>query len=538
ELNREALAYVFDAVNKKAHGEQPNANDEQLQQLLHVSNFGKLYAHAVLRLQPATAEQKKYTEGSWTKYDQSDDPRRARRLSDSLQSHGTGWCTAGESTAAAQLKLGDFYVYYSRDEEGKDTVPRVAIRMQQGEVAEVRGINAQQELEPVMADITMERLKDLPGGEAYIQRAEDMKRLTALDRKLADNPEAELSKDELIFLYELERHIEGFGYDQDPRIQELKSKREVKKDMATLLDTDPEDGDATLAAMAEAFEVYKPNVKRKKYVNLPMQQVLNGYTGLSPKTAQILIDTNMQHFVGSYLSSFNGLNDDIAQQIIPLIQGSDLSNFTDLSEDTFYALAKQFSGDRSTRNIDSPTRGTIWQLIKNIDRFSLPDHQNIADFFMDEGHWLEVGSLPQYFTDLNTGAIADRLLNAGGRDGVVAVAHNLEGFPTVDHEQLAERLLQVEPRRLAMYLAKLNVDKNAYAHRLIEAGLVGELVGYPGESDDFDREVVARIEVEKAAQAERREASRKSEEEIKRRVKEAERDYAERLDDWDDTYGE
>ena len=80
-----------------------------------------------------------------------------------MQGHGTGWCTAGESTANMQLQGGDFYVYYTRDEDGKDTVPRVAVRMQEGTVAEVRGVNAAQELEPVMADITSERLQDLPG---------------------------------------------------------------------------------------------------------------------------------------------------------------------------------------------------------------------------------------------------------------------------------------------------------------------------------------------------------------------------------------
>ena len=36
------------------------------------------------------------------------------------------------------------YVYYTRDEDGRDSVPRVAIRMQEGTVAEVRGVNAAQ----------------------------------------------------------------------------------------------------------------------------------------------------------------------------------------------------------------------------------------------------------------------------------------------------------------------------------------------------------------------------------------------------------
>lgn len=228
ELNREALAYVYDALDKsRVQGEQVDggANNEQLQKLLKAGNFGKLYAHAVLEITPDNPELRNEVRGSWTKFNQSSDPRTARRLSGSLQGHGTGWCTAGESTANMQLQGGDFYVFYTRDEDGKDTVPRVAIRMEQGEVAEVRGVNPSQELEPVMADTTAEQLKDLPGGESYIQKAEDMKRLTAIDKKITANADAELSSTELRFLYELDHEIQGFGYDTDPRISELRKAR-------------------------------------------------------------------------------------------------------------------------------------------------------------------------------------------------------------------------------------------------------------------------------------------------------------------------
>jgi len=52
-----------------------------------------------------------------------------------------------------------------------------------------------------------------------------MKRLTALDDLMTKNPDAVLSKDDLLFLYEFNRTIEGFGYDRDPRIDEIKAKR-------------------------------------------------------------------------------------------------------------------------------------------------------------------------------------------------------------------------------------------------------------------------------------------------------------------------
>ncbi len=224
ELNREALAYVYDRV-KKFHILGEDVDDAKLKQLLKDGSFGRLYAHAFLEVTPDSPESRKEVRGSWTRFRQGDDPRTARRLSGSLQGHGTGWCTAGESTAATQLAKGDFYVFYTRDEDGKDTVPRIAIRMENGEVAEARGVNASQELEPIMVGTVSEKLAELPGGEAYTRRVADMKRLTTIEQRVLADPNVELTNDELRFLYELDHEIEGFGYDKDPRIAEIKAMR-------------------------------------------------------------------------------------------------------------------------------------------------------------------------------------------------------------------------------------------------------------------------------------------------------------------------
>ena len=271
ELNREALAYVYDVLNKsRVQGEQVNggAKDEQLQKHLKSGNFGKLYAHAVMEVTPDSPELRKDIRGSWTKFKQTDDPRTARRLSGSLQGHGTGWCTAGESTANIQLQGGDFYVYYTRDEDGKDTVPRVAIRMQEGTVAEVRGINTAQELESEMADITSEQLTDLPGGEEYIRKAQDMKRLTAIEKKIGANPDAELTSEELRFLYELDHEIEGFGYEEDPRVKEIRTMRgdRDKPELARIL---PESIREQLRGAFMAYSIVAGQLKTEDALGKP-----------------------------------------------------------------------------------------------------------------------------------------------------------------------------------------------------------------------------------------------------------------------------
>src|SRR3989344_892563 len=181
DLNREALAYVLDAINQKYAGQEINLSTleeqdkEQFAKLLSGENFAKLYAWAIEKVTPESQDLLVNTQGQWLKYHQGSDHM---PLVESLQGHGTGWCTAGESTAQTQLQGGDFYVYYSLDKEGQPTIPRVAIRMQENSIAEVRGVAPEQNLDPYINDIVKVKLAEFPDGPAYEQKSSDMKLLT------------------------------------------------------------------------------------------------------------------------------------------------------------------------------------------------------------------------------------------------------------------------------------------------------------------------------------------------------------------------
>jgi len=233
DLNREALAYVIDAVDKRyASTGAKRANedtDPEFEKLLQGENFAKLYGFAIEKVTPADEQGLVNTTGQWVKYAQGADHM---PLVASLQGHGTGWCTAGESTAQAQLQGGDFYVYYSNNRDGKQTVPRVAIRMEGSSIAEVRGIAPEQNLDPYVAPIVEQKLDDFPDGKAYQKKVSDMKRLTEIDHKAqADTP---LDASELAFLYEIDSPIQGFGYSRDPRIEELRNQRNLAEDIQTI----------------------------------------------------------------------------------------------------------------------------------------------------------------------------------------------------------------------------------------------------------------------------------------------------------------
>ena len=241
DLNREALAYVLDAINQKYAGQEINLSTleeqdkEQFAKLLSGENFAKLYAWAIEKVTPESQDLLVNTQGQWLKYHQGSDHM---PLVESLQGHGTGWCTAGESTAQTQLQGGDFYVYYSLDKEGQPTIPRVAIRMQENSIAEVRGVAPEQNLDPYINDIVKVKLAEFPDGPAYEQKSSDMKLLTTIEKKTKQNQA--LTKAELIFLYEIDRPIEGFGYQKDPRIQELISQRNPQEDAPIVLSCSPE----------------------------------------------------------------------------------------------------------------------------------------------------------------------------------------------------------------------------------------------------------------------------------------------------------
>ena len=237
DLNREALAYVLDALNKKYQGAPIDTTtfeeeeQKQFEKLLQSENFAKLYAWAMEKVTPADEQGLSNTQGKWIKYVQGSNHI---PLVHSLQGHGTGWCTAGESTAASQIQGGDFYVYYSNDQEGNSTIPRVAIRMEGGNIAEVRGIAPDQNLDPFVAPIVEKKLEEFSDGKLYLQKVADMKHLTNIDYKIQKG-EA-LNRSDLRFLYEIDNSIQGFGYSRDPRIQEMRSKRNREEDMQVIFD--------------------------------------------------------------------------------------------------------------------------------------------------------------------------------------------------------------------------------------------------------------------------------------------------------------
>ena len=262
DINREALAYVLDEIVNKyqsqikpkealelryqkidkdetltAKGkESRKAEQAQFQEFLNNENFAKLYAFAIDKVAPISKERLENIEGKWVKYDKGSD---YLPLIKSLQGHGTGWCTTGELTAKTQLQEGDFYVYYSNDEKNNPNIPRVAIRMSENNISEIRGVAPNQNLDQYISPVVDKKLAEFGHeGERYKKKSSDMKILTDIDNRFKKGEE--LTENDLRFLYQVDSRIEGFGYKKDPRIEEILNERNKREDLFNLFNCRPE----------------------------------------------------------------------------------------------------------------------------------------------------------------------------------------------------------------------------------------------------------------------------------------------------------
>lgn len=217
DLNKEALALTIDLVTNYEQIKQ--LNDKELESLIENGSFEKLYLYNIKKIYESERNNKDKSnslEGVWIKYNDGD----AKKLVESLEGKGTGWCIASLTIAKSYLELGSMHIFYTKDSRGNYTKPRVCIRQKYNAIAEVRGIEKNQNLEEEMLKITEKKLDEFPDKEKYHKKVKDMEKLTELYNKVKNN--GELTNQEIRFLYEIDCPIDGFGFEKDPRIDEVK----------------------------------------------------------------------------------------------------------------------------------------------------------------------------------------------------------------------------------------------------------------------------------------------------------------------------
>ena len=297
DIYREPLAQIAD-IYLKVKEDNKNLKEPEIREAFS-QKFPSLYADLISKSLAASMENREEVKGEWKKYQQGKNGD-AEKLFESLEGKGTGWCTAGKSTAETQIENGDFYVYYTNDSNGEPTQPRLAIRMEgDNRIGEVRGILPHQGVEPIMQEALDAKLQDFGGeADAYRKKSGDMKILTALDQKREQ--EEPFTKDDLVFLYEINSSIEGFGYQTDPRIAELRKGRNTEEDMLVIFECTKEEIAHVPSQITKDTKAYvgqlEPGIFQKLpdnlehvYTSFPEKKIRRESVEIGGKTAEQLI---------------------------------------------------------------------------------------------------------------------------------------------------------------------------------------------------------------------------------------------------------
>lgn len=233
ELNPEALAITISTIINYQNGKQ--IDDKKLESLTKDGSFAKLYAYNIWKTLEDERNIKNNKldggDGKWKLYTNG-----YQEILDDIEGKSTGWCIISEEIAEEYYNMGNIHIYFTKDKSGNYTIPRVCIREEYGNIAEVRGVLQNQNLEPQMIDITDKKLDEFSDGKLYKKKLHDMEILTEIYEK--SRSFKELSKKELEFLYELNEKIIGFGYEKDPRISEIKRTRNNVADLALIFNID------------------------------------------------------------------------------------------------------------------------------------------------------------------------------------------------------------------------------------------------------------------------------------------------------------
>ena len=251
KLNAEILAKVYRQINDfygvdKKNWLSKNSDDEKLVSLVKSANFPKLYAKELVdtKVILKTPERTEDVHGDWFEYKLGDEEEIASLA------EGTRWCVVDPNVAHNYLVYGEYGHSRSKvaDEESSSKAKFIIFRLEDpnspgvfasngsasirlgpdGKVAEVSGLNEGQAVEDALVPIVKEKALSLPGGENYLQKFDDKQALIRLDKKMEKGED--LTKEELSFLYELDRPIATLDtYNRkDPRIPELKEKYDLE----------------------------------------------------------------------------------------------------------------------------------------------------------------------------------------------------------------------------------------------------------------------------------------------------------------------
>jgi len=186
-------------------------------------------------------------DGKWVKYNNSSD---INVLINSVKGVNADWHRITYPEILDSLfnyNNGEIHVFYTRDESGNYTIPRMFIELTRNNktprVTLVYGLEKHENVECELLDALKDKLDEIGDKKfLYKERIADIKLLNSIYQKHINN--IPLTVEEIKFLYEFDREIRYFGFSKDNKVAELRKKRKDMGDMNKIFRTmDDYEGD-------------------------------------------------------------------------------------------------------------------------------------------------------------------------------------------------------------------------------------------------------------------------------------------------------
>ena len=417
KLNAEILAKVYRQINDfygvgKENWLSKHSDDEKLVSLVKSANFPKLYAKELVdtKVILKTPERTEDVHGDWFEYKLGDEEEIASLA------EGTHWCVVDPNVAHNYLVYGEYGHSKSTgaDEESNSKAKFIIFRLEDpnspgifasngsasvrldpdGKVAEISGLNDGQAVEDALVPVVKEKALSLPGGEKYLQKFDDKQALIRLDKKMEKGED--LTKEELSFLYELDRPIATLDTynEEDPRIPELKEKYDLEYALEKGVDANKMVASLDSCNIAKNLDtLLEHGADINNTVNhMKAYDIAKNLDSLLKHGADV---DNIVNNIASY---------HIAENLDTLLK---YSAIIDVNE-----LVSSLDSHSITRNLDKLLRnGADIDLVVNRMRYS--DIVDKLDYLIEHGANIDVNELVSRLNSFNISDNLDTLLKNG-----------------------------------------------------------------------------------------------------------------------------
>ena len=492
-LNPEVLAKVYRNINEfygvdKEDWLAQHPDDEKLVSLVKSGNFPKLYAKELFETKTIikTPEKPEDIEGDWFTYQLGDEDELSKAA------EGTGWCIADPNVAHNYLEYGNYghSTNEGTDEEssskakfiifklkapnspdGYSTNGVASIRLDpDGMVTEVSGLNEGQAIEDSLIPTVKEKVLSLPGGKEFLQKFEDKQTLIRLDHKLQKGED--LTKEELSFLYELDRPIATLDTynDEDPRITELKEKYGIEYALEKGIDANK-----LVSNLNPKYIAFYLDTLLEHGTDIDVNELVSN---LNPKYIAFYLDTLLEHGADIDVNELVLKLDpyDIVRKLDTLLEhGADI----DVNE-----LVSNLNPEYIAFQLDTLLRNgadiDVNELVSNLDPY---DIVRKLDTLLRNGADIDVNELVSNLDSYNIFDYLDALLRNGADiDNIVS---NLDPYDIVCNlDTLLEHGADIDVNKLVSNLGPYDIVHNL--DTLLEHGAdidVNKLVSNLGPYD-------------------------------------------------------